>query len=72
MSIETILSTYTHTGTHTHEHTDYTQLIMGSRELRRMKTAAQNGKHGYSFGKRNAVYAIFSQDTPAYDDISST
>ena len=58
LSIEIILSTYTymhtHTGTCTHVHSNYTKPNLHSlkwaaiRDLRRMKTAARNRKHGRS------------------------
>ena len=57
----------THARTHTHarerEHTDYIQSLIythnlkqaANRDLRRMKTAARNGKRGYSFWKRKIL-----------------
>ena len=52
---------HTHRSTHTHEHTDYTKLHLhnlkqaANRDLRQMKTAARNGRHGGSvvLGKRS-------------------
>ena len=62
LSVEINLSTYTHTHTHarthartcTHEYTDYTKVTLHSlkraaiSDLRWMKTAARNRKHGRS------------------------
>ena len=58
--------THTHTGTCTHEHTDNTKLNLHSlkqaanTDLRWMKTAAQNRKHGRTIGlgKRNVRHTI--------------
>ena len=60
LSVEIILSAFmltnTHTGTCTHKNTDYKKLNLhaasngrANRDLGLMKTAAWNGKHGYSF-----------------------
>ena len=75
MHMHTHMHALTHTHTHRHLHTDYTKLNLhnlkraANRNLRRMKTAARNGKYGRSLilAKRLSLQNLGHNVSPVRD-----